>query len=162
MQSTSITRIRRQAAQMRRTFSEAGGDLATIPVPKSSWCAAAHFDHMIKVAHSILYVLAKPEIVAAPRGINLLGRIVLVLGWMPRGRAQAPERLRGGAVTVEELQARLTELEAMLDRVAGRTDAPTVPILRHPTFGGLTREQALRFIIIHTEHHLKIVRTVIR
>lgn len=160
MQSRSVARIRGQAAQMRRIFAEAEGDLASRPVPRSAWCAAEHFDHTIKVAHSILALLAKPEIAAMPTGINLIGRVVLAVGWIPRGRGKSPERLRGAAVTMDELEAKLAGLEAVIESVAGRTDAPSnIPIVRHPLFGGLTHNQALRFVAIHTHHHLKIVET---
>lgn len=145
---------------MRRIFTEADGDLASRPVPRSAWCAAEHFDHTIKVAHSILTLLAKPGIAAAPTGINLIGRVVLAVGWIPRGRGKSPERLRGAAVTMAELEANLAGLEAVIETVAGRTDAPShIPIVRHPLFGGLTHNQALRFVAIHTDHHLKIVET---
>jgi len=163
MQTASVDRIRTQIEQMKKAFSETEEDLAAITVPRSSWCAAAHFDHIIKVAHGTLLILAKPEPPAAPRGLNLIGRLLLALGWMPRGRAQSPDRLRGSAVTLEELQASLAELENVLERVASRTvTRPNMPILRHPTFGGLTHAQALRFVRIHTDHHLKIVQKLIR
>jgi hypothetical protein len=156
MQS-DIARVREQAAKMRRIVA-AGRDLAATPVARSSWSVAEHFDHTIKVAHSVLSELAHPRRPPPSRPLNLIGKVILVIGWIPRGRGRSPEKLRGGAVTMDELRERLTALEAVIEEVAGKTvPRSRVPLIPHPYFGGLTYAQALRFVAIHNHHHLKIV-----
>ncbi len=155
--SKSLSRIREQSTRIRAIL--ASRDLTT-SVPKSAWCLSEHLDHTIKVASSTIQVLLKPVLPTLPYGINVMGRLVLFFRWIPRGRGRAPEKLTGIPATREDLDTRLAELDTLIDRAqesanAGRDNAP---VLRHPLFGGLPFAQALDFIVIHTNHHLKIIR----
>jgi hypothetical protein len=150
-----LDRLRAQNEDMRRRLS---GELSAGPVTRSAWSTLEHLDHTIRVASGLLHVLNKEEIPRLPRGISVIGRLVLLTGWIPRGRGKSPERMLPAPATVDDLQRRLSEMDGQIERVANRTAAvPAFPIVRHPVFGGLTYGQALRFIAIHTHHHLKIL-----
>ena len=92
---------------------------------------------------------------------SLLGRLVLLTGFIPRGKGKAPDAshpvvgsaddlargvagLRG---KVEAVGTRLGEVEAC----AGRTTHP---------LGDFTPAQWLRFIDLHHLHHFKIIRDI--
>jgi len=150
----SLARIREQTERIRGILSTR--DMAA-PVERSAWCVAEHLDHTIKVASATIQVLLKPFNPTLPRGIKVMGRLVLTFGWMPRGWGKAPEKLTGTPATADALNARLTELDALTDRALVATTRDKVPILRHPLFGGLTFSESLAFIVIHTNHHLKII-----
>jgi hypothetical protein len=127
----------------------------------SAWSPAEHADHLLKVTKSILDRLPSDE--ALPRGISFIGRCVLALRWIPRGIGKTPERLHGKRSTSAELQARLARVTAALETVDPATvDAARVRNVPHPRFGGLTPAQALRFVTVHNEHHLKIVGDILR
>jgi DinB family protein len=152
----SLARIRAQSERIRALL--ASRDLRA-PVPRSAWSVGEQLDHTIKVASSSIQVLLKPVLPTLPRGINFTGRMVLLSGWIPRGVGKAPEKLTGIHTTADELHARLAELDTLIDRAlasatAGRDGSP---VLRHPMFGGLSFAQAIEFVVIHTDHHLKIV-----
>ncbi|HKR64848.1 MAG TPA: DinB family protein [Thermoanaerobaculia bacterium] len=151
----SLARIREQTAKMRAIV--ASRDL-TASVPQSAWTVSEHLDHTIKVASSTIQVLLKPELPTLPYKMNLMGRLVLLCGWIPRGRGKAPEKLTGAHATREDLDARLTQLDAIVDRASAEPPRSDAPVLRHPAFGGLSWEQSLAFVAIHTHHHLKIIR----
>jgi hypothetical protein len=152
--TTSLSRIREQSARIRAALLTR--DIAQ-PVERSAWCVAEHLDHTIKVTSSTMRVLLKPELPRLPNGINMIGRLVLLTGWIPRGRGKAPEKLRGAVCSAEDLKARLVELDELIDRIAAEPPRNGDPVVRHPFFGGLSFRQALRFLAIHTDHHLKIV-----
>jgi hypothetical protein len=150
----SLLRIRDQAARMRAIVKARE---VQAPVPRSSWCVAAHLDHTLKVTNSTLQILLKPELPVLPKGINLIGRLVLITGWIPRGRGRSPERLRGAQVPAEELEAQLALLDELIVRVAAEPSRNASPVFRHPFFGGLTFAESLTFLTVHTDHHLKII-----
>ena len=155
-----------ELARIREQLGRIGtlcGDARVLDVDErvSAWSPAEHIDHLLKVTKSVLDRLPSQE--ALPRGINVIGRAILALGWIPRGKGRSPERLTATRCTVEELQARLARVNAAVDAADAATiDAARIPSVPHPRFGGLTPPQALRFITVHTEHHLKIVRDILR
>lgn len=158
MESRNIARFRQQLARMRHIIEVPGRNLASTPVVNSSWSAAAQLDHTMKVANAVLTTLVKEKPTVLPRACSLLGRFVLAIGYIPRGRAKSPEKLAGTAATAAELHAQLTGLEAAIERVAARPGKPSsAPIVPHPIFGGLSWAQGLRLLVVHTEHHLKII-----
>src|SRR5688500_12803314 len=59
----------------------------------SGWSVGEHLEHVARVDLSTLAglerVLADPAN-GSPRRITTVGRAVLLLGWIPRGRGQAP------------------------------------------------------------------------
>jgi hypothetical protein len=154
-----LARIRGQLERIDALCEDAR--LFTVNQRVSAWSPAEHVDHLLKVTKSILDRLPSDE--AVPRGTSLFGRALLALRWIPRGLARAPERLTGKQCTPEELRARLTRVTMAVAAVDGAAvDAARIRNVPHPRFGGLTPAQALRFATVHTEHHLKIVRDILR
>jgi hypothetical protein len=152
----SLARIRAQSQRIRDLL--ATRDLSAA-ISRSAWSIGEQLDHSLKVASASIFVLLKPDLPTLSRGINLAGRMVLLTGWIPRGRGKSPEKLLGTPATSEELTTRLAELDTLIDRATASATAgrDAAPIFRHPLFGGLSFAQTLDFIAIHTHHHLKIV-----
>lgn len=156
-----VQRLRTQAAEMRALASLPEAQLFA-RWEKSAWTPSEHLDHSLKVAVAVVRTLLRAD---AQRGrrISALGRLILFLGWIPRGRGKAPERLSGARASSVELLATLDHHEAQLAQLeASHLASARGPIVPHPYFGGLTPPQALRFVAIHTHHHLKIVADVLR
>lgn len=131
--------------------------LCSVPAV-SGWCVAEHLDHMVKVSNSILQAVVERQAPPLPSGITPVGRIVLTLGWLPRGRGKSPERLWGRRVSSAELLAALQDLEASVDGLDLATlKQSTRPTVKHAKFGGLNAAQALRFVDVHNDHHLQII-----
>lgn len=153
----SLRKLHSQIDELRRLA--AGPDLERDSAI-SRWCVAEHLDHCAKVAAAILEGIrvAKPR----SRGINALGRVSLFVGWIPRGRGKAPDFVHGARVPAGDIVRALDEVERAAAGLplAAFTDRKT-PIVKHPAFGGLTGRQALRFLIVHNRHHMKIIRDII-
>ena len=156
----SIARLRAQSETMREIALSRGDRLRSACPVVSGWCPAEHVDHSVKVALAMLGQLLEPVPVDV-RPISMLGHIVLLSGYIPRGKAKAPKRVRPVMASIEELIAGLDTLDAAIDRVADPAwRGPEAPIVPHPYFGGLTSVQTLHFIGVHTHHHLKIIRDI--
>jgi hypothetical protein len=130
----------------------------------SGWSILEHLDHLTIVNAAILgrinALLAEP---AAPSGgINEIGVKIFAAGEIPRGMGKSPEfalpktasseavhgRAKEATAAMRKFEIRLSEIEKSQGR------AP------HPVIGSLTPLEWLRFMEIHTRHHLKIVREI--
>lgn len=157
----SIRRLRQQSETMRGISLWPGEKLRATQPAISGWSPAEHLDHSIKVARVMLDQLLDPVPLDPLKPISLLGHAILLSGYIPRGKAKAPKRVRPVTPTVEELLASLDALDGALTRVAEPGwKQPAGPVIPHPYFGGLTTVQTLHFIGVHTNHHLKIVRDI--
>lgn len=127
----------------------------------SAWSASEHIDHSLKVAASILKVIRDPkEEVAKP--FSMIGRIVLAVGYIPRGKGRSPKSLVGTPAKAEELRAASADVNALLASMPPDRWRHQRRIVMHPYFGGLDPARAIRFAVVHTRHHMKIVDDVLR
>jgi len=130
----------------------------------SEWSVGQQLEHLTNVLRGVVDTLDKLMRGEAedPAPPNPMGRLFLLLGWIPRGRGKAPERMRPKGIDAGELAAylarekrRLGELDLeALDGAAG-----TLP---HPVFGPLTARRWLRFLEVHNHHHWRIVRDILQ
>jgi hypothetical protein len=131
----------------------------------SAWSVAQQLEHLGltggKVLDAIDAILRDPA--TPPRGRpNPAGWMVLLAGRIPRGRVKtrpewappesSPERARRGVAALGARTAALAERAGEL-AAARATRA-------HPRLGQFNACRWLRFLIIHQEHHLRLVRDI--
>ena len=140
-------------------------DLATLEAfaPNvSQWNVGQHLEHTGLVDRSILAILEKPAAEDLAGGPTPMGRFLLVVGFIPRGRAKAPAFVDPRDLALPDVEPKLSQVRerfmALGDNLA-KLDSD-VPYGRHHVFGTLDGGQWLRFISIHHRHHLKIVRDI--
>lgn len=159
----SVARLAGQLDEITRLVRFEPALLALRAERVSQWSIGLQVDHILNVLEvgQKVFEASQPRL---PRGVNLTGRIVLAVGWFPRGVAQSPKRV----LPAERTPANLAERSAHLRRVYCETPLsaaifrdPT-PVFPHPFFGGLSAAQGIHFLGIHTHHHLKIVAEIRR
>jgi len=142
-------------------------ELAARAPAVSGWSVAEHLEHLVLADRAVLKgigrILDDPRPDAAP-DTNLLGKVVLRTGFMPRGRARTAAAYEPAAMPQAALHSAILEIDrgvrdlaprlGELERSGGRA--------RHLRFGGLGGRQWLRFLVVHHHHHLKIVRDIRR
>lgn len=159
----ALTRIREQLQRIRSLSRTPEAHLFAVETRVSGWCTAEHLDHILKVSAAIVGRVRDTNATPERRGISLLGRLILLVGWIPRGRGRSPKSVVGTRIAAAELEPLIAKLEQSIAQVVpGVVTASRVPIVPHPYFGGLTRSQALRFVAIHNAHHLRIVDEILR
>ncbi len=174
----SRLRTRLDVEKLTRLHSEARRLLelpeATIQskVPSiSAWSALVHLHHVALVNEIALAkieeILAEgnPGSTGSRGGLHPLGWLCIrILGFIPRGRGRAPE-----VVIPPPGSTREAALCAIQARIAQTTRlAPLSREIRaacgrrkHFVFGYLRASDWLRFAIIHTHHHLRIVQEIL-
>jgi hypothetical protein len=160
--ASSLRQLRKQVETIRT--------LARLPEPRlfaatnvSGWTPSEHLNHLIRVAKSVTDLAIAPDTPALTNGINGVGRVILAVGRIPRGRAAAPDRFRAERAITTALLDALARLEETVARISPDDVARRrIPTVKHPRFGGLTPPQALRFVAIHNDHHLRIIADILR
>jgi hypothetical protein len=160
-----MTEIATLAHQLDRVAALLAEDPDSTPLRASKvsgWSVAEQVDHLLKIVLVQLGRMAERR--QSRRGINFAGRVVLGIGRIPRGIGRSPDAVRGEPKSRDELRAALAAARERLQGIAadGALCGDPRPLVGHPYFGGLTPREALRFLSIHTDHHLRIVERIRR
>jgi hypothetical protein len=157
-----LDRVRAQVAELRALADKPEAQLCAT-APFSKWNPSEHLDHTIKVTASIVNRLLQADAPRGARSLTFIGRLVLLCGWIPRGVGKAPERVRGTRCNSADLHASLAKLEGKLELLtAEHLDDARGGIVPHPRFGDLVPTVALRFAVIHTRHHVRIIEDILK
>ncbi len=128
----------------------------TVSLASVGW----HVQHSLLVISQIITRMKGSDPAVYKWKFNLARSYVYLWGRIPRGRGKAPELVvPKGPINSEEISRHL-----LLARNAiGELPAlHTNNFIKHPYFGELNLKQVQTFLIIHTQHHLKIIEDVLR
>jgi len=82
----------------------------------------------------------------------------LLTNHIPRGKAKAPNIvIPKQSITQEQIEQEIELAKANLQTLASTQKQK---YFTHPIFGDLNVPKTLRFFIVHTNHHLKIIRDI--
>lgn len=128
-------------------------------VAVSGWSVGQQIEHALLTIRGVVGELSKGKARFEPAKPTLRGRLVLMVGRIPRGKGEAPLTvLPRSAPQPAELNALMAKSREALVHLAGIDDTST---FFHPIFGRLDKAQSIRFLWIHTNHHLRIIRDII-
>jgi hypothetical protein len=160
----STERIADQISSLIEMASDEG--LLALAAPSiSSWSVGEQVEHLRRSDLTILNALTSLPSDAPREGSpSLVGRLVLSLGFIPRGKGRAPKATEPLDFDVAGLPEKLVDvrlgfaqLEPELERL-GRSTAT----IRHPALGYFNPSQMLAFTAIHHHHHMKIAADIQR
>lgn len=128
--------------------------------PKISQVNVAwHIDHSLKVINNVVLALQKSDPKTYKNNLSLIGRIVLVVGSFPRGRAKAPKSVRPPEVINN--QDILAQIETAKTNIQTIATLDKNAYFKHPIFGNINTGKIYHFIELHTNHHLKIIKDIL-
>ncbi len=163
-----ISAIRRLYGEMNDILSMTE-DVRGRVVPKvSAWTPVEQIAHVSKanrwVLSSLVAMLVRGKHFGDGGKPTAIGRFVLGTGYIPRGIGKAPSAaLPDTPIKIERLREGLETQIRHLDAIeTERKEAVrSTQQFRHPQFGFLTPRQWIRFVHVHTRHHMKIVRDIL-
>lgn len=127
--------------------------VSKVPV---SW----HLAHSLKVINSISLGLGQADPSAYQKKFSWKKELVYLLGMIPRGKARAPKRVVPDEnISAEEIMLQLKNARGAITSIS---KLPKNAFFEHPYFGHISRDETPKFMVIHTEHHLKIVRDILK
>ena len=131
----------------------------------SKWTVGKQLEHLLLSDETVLDrldSLTDGREGPAGGGKTVLGRAVLLIGFIPRGLGKAPVLVKPAGRDAADIEA---GLQRLAERLAELTEQ--LPLLeetgwrcRHPFFGALDIGEWMRFLDVHHRHHLKIVRDI--
>lgn len=125
----------------------------------SSKSVAWQLDHSLKVVNGVLKALAKSDPQAYKPSFSLIWLYIQLRGSIPRGKGKAPKAVQATAsVSLVDLEGQLMLAKSLTAELEG---LPQKAWFKHPLFGVMNKKSAIRFIEIHTQHHLKIVKDIL-
>ena len=116
-------------------------------------------DHSLKVINAVCAVMIKTNPDKYKKDFNLWRSLLFTLCYIPRGKAKAPKLvLPPEIITSENLHKQLQTAKKHLEQVK---PLPETSHFIHHVFGMLSKQQTLRFLEMHTKHHLKIANEIL-
>ena len=119
-----------------------------------------HIVHSCLVINSVCGAVLKSDPAKFIKKFSFKAFLVLLLKSFPRGKAKAPsftmpsEELSPASI-LKSIQAARASIEALAK--AGKNQYFT-----HPIFGDLNAADTFKFLGVHTNHHLKIIKDIIK
>ncbi|MBS9462448.1 DUF1569 domain-containing protein [Flagellimonas sp. 389] len=121
---------------------------------------AWHLDHSLKTINKICEALEKSDPKAFKFNINLTRIAVFTYGDFTRGVAQSPKIVLPPKVIFKDsLYVQLEEASKNLVKIES---LDTKAHFKHPYFNVLNKKQTKRFLKVHTHHHLKIIKDILK
>jgi len=119
-----------------------------------------HIEHSLLTLNGVIKFLTHSNPKDYKWKFNFIRIIVLKTGKIPRGKAKAPQ-IVVPKDTISKTQL-LANLEQTRKLVLELETISKEHYFEHPFFGKLKRNDTIRFLEIHTNHHLKIIEDIIK
>ncbi|HSK13703.1 MAG TPA: DinB family protein [Phnomibacter sp.] len=126
----------------------------------SSGAVGWHIEHCLLVIDVSIAALQKSDPAAYKWSFNFWRVLLFLLGWFPRGRARSPKAVQ----PKQSMEAPLLQehLQLTRERLNLLGSLGKDQFMKHPYFGLLDLAATGRFLELHTKHHLKIIRDILR
>ena len=116
-------------------------------------------EHSLLTLNGIINNLKIPNPKSFKKKYGLGKFLIFTFGHIPRGKAKAPEVVKPKNFDKNTLAK---HIQIAKENIKTLDTIPTVHFFEHPYFGHLRVEETKRFLYIHTLHHLKIMRDIIK
>lgn len=117
-------------------------------------------DHALKVINAVSNTLAKTDPKNYRKDFNIIRLLLFPLCYIPRGKGKAPKAaLPPDIISTEDL---LKQLQDAKTHVGNLNTLHKNTYFKHFIFGILPKAKTLRFLEMHTKHHLKIVNDILK
>ncbi len=126
----------------------------------SSSTVGWQIDHSLRVINNVLKVMATSDPSLYRSSFNWRKIVIFFLKKIPRGKVRVPQNLMVPDEFTEEIL--LDALQLAKQNVALLNNLHPNCYFEHPFFGQVNVKETFSFFVIHTEHHLKIIRDILR
>ena len=118
-----------------------------------------HIEHSLLVINGIVGVLKNSDPSKYKWKFNFPRLMIFTTGFFPRGRVRAPKSVTPREYNSESLKRHLQ------NTVVNIKELDTLPknkFMTHPFLGDIRTNDTIKFLEIHTKHHLKIMNDILK
>ncbi|MEM1260017.1 MAG: DUF1569 domain-containing protein [Bacteroidota bacterium] len=145
----------KQLLEVEKYFAQRDIQNATVSQANVAW----HLDHTLKTINRITENLRASNPEKYSSKFNMQRIVVHTSGIIPRGAAQSPKSVRPpDTILLDSLRLQLAQARQNLSTISSLDENA---FFAHPVFDHLDRDQTRRFLEIHTNHHLKIIKDIL-
>lgn len=118
-----------------------------------------HIQHCLLVIHKSIQalLLSKPEDYKSE--FNFPRIILFYLKWFPRGKGKAPDRVKPQTTDNIDFQPLFDKAEIHIQKLEQALSKQYMP---HPIFGKLDKQQTMTMLTLHTLHHIRIIKDIVK
>ncbi|WP_405352402.1 hypothetical protein [Nonlabens sp. Asnod3-H03] len=151
-----MKKLQQQLTELQKFIELGDKQNKTISKVGSYW----HIDHTLRVFNGIPQALKNSNPQNFEPKWSFLKWTIMTFKKIPRGKGRAPKHvLPEDHITKTDLLQQIQLAENGLDDIE-QLDAQCH--FKHPLFGHLDLKESQKFLAIHTEHHLKIIRDIFK
>ncbi len=127
----------------------------------SKWSTYKQIEHILLANTGICEFIENGKKPSEEKSRTFFSYLPFTFGFIPRGRAEAPSYVVPAGITQDEIKLLLVKYKDQLSRIKVLSNLNSNDVVgNHPYFGGLNRLEWIRFMEIHTNHHLKIIEDI--
>ncbi len=149
-----IDKLQLQLAELESHLSKPAAKNGSISNADTHW----QVEHAATVMQLVLTAFLNSKDINCKSKFGIWKLLIMKTGWIPRGKAKAPKKAHFEICETPAIKSKITQAGSLLSEVI-KTDSGLC--FKHPTFGALDKKETLRFLWIHTNHHLKIIRDIL-
>jgi hypothetical protein len=117
-------------------------------------------DHSLLVINSVISQLKESNPENYKWKFNKYRILFQITNMIPRGKVRVPKSVK--PVDVASIEDLTTKLELAKKNISDMETLPSKSYFTHPFFGDLKLKSAIWFLKLHTNHHLKIIKDIVK
>ena len=118
-----------------------------------------HIEHTLLVINSVIENLQKSNPGDYQWKFNFIRTLVLTMRKIPRGRAQSPKSVQ--PKTNFNTETLKTHVAVTMEKIKALESLQRNHFFEHPFFGKLNLKPTIKFLLIHTKHHIHIINDIL-
>lgn len=147
--------LRKRIAELRSYCAHADKINTDVSAVNVNW----HIQHSLLVLQKSIQALLLSEPEMYKPEFNLPRFILFYLKWFPRGKGKAPERVQPKSTENIDFDPLFETAELQLQKLEQALPNQFMP---HPIFGILNKQQTITMISLHTLHHIRIIKDIVK
>ena len=146
--------LQQEIASLKENFKHGSKQANSVSVKGIDW----HVHHSLLVISGVCYLLMQSNPKDYQPKFNFLKQVIMTTGVIPRGKAKAPKAVVPlEKIDSQETQKLFSKVEYQLKELENLNKNH---FYTHHIFGDLNLKNSVKFLGIHTKHHLKIMRDI--